>query len=278
MSHLEFEQLAVGQALGALEPDDEQRFAAHLQGCSFCQRDLLELHATVQELAVLAPVTASPRSLHATLRSRIGLHPSRGLRRQRPRRRRAVARRVLAALLAAFIVGLIFWNTGLRIQTALDQRRLSGFENAVTTLNATDSQITRLRPGAGMPSEARATAATRPDGTSGVFVVDGLPQLPAERSYQLWAVPPEATSTEAVPGPRISSAGTVSAVPFDFTGRLPDRSQRTGDSPAPTPDGSAPDGSAPDDAAPGYLYLVTVEPQDGSDAPTLPPVLVSAAT
>ena len=37
-SHERFEELAVGHALAALEPEDEQTFLLHLRGCAACER------------------------------------------------------------------------------------------------------------------------------------------------------------------------------------------------------------------------------------------------
>ena len=36
-SHQDWEEIAAGHALGALEPDDEQRFEAHLRTCAECR-------------------------------------------------------------------------------------------------------------------------------------------------------------------------------------------------------------------------------------------------
>ena len=36
--HERFEELAAGHALGALEPEDEQAFLAHVPACARCER------------------------------------------------------------------------------------------------------------------------------------------------------------------------------------------------------------------------------------------------
>ena len=51
MSHSEFEELAAGYVLGALEPDDEHDFRRHLDGCAICEASVRELEAVVGELA-----------------------------------------------------------------------------------------------------------------------------------------------------------------------------------------------------------------------------------
>ena len=47
MSHSEFEELAAGYVLGALEPDDEHAFQQHLGGCPVCEANVRELEAVV---------------------------------------------------------------------------------------------------------------------------------------------------------------------------------------------------------------------------------------
>ena len=58
-SHQDWEEIAAGHALGALEPDDEQRFEAHLRTCAECRQVLLDTEAVMAELA-LAPEQATP--------------------------------------------------------------------------------------------------------------------------------------------------------------------------------------------------------------------------
>ena len=50
-SHQEWEEIAAGHALGALEPDDEQRFEAHLRTCAECRQVIADTEAVMAELA-----------------------------------------------------------------------------------------------------------------------------------------------------------------------------------------------------------------------------------
>ena len=61
MSHSEYEELAAGYVLGALEPDDEHVFQQHLGGCPVCEANVRELEAVVGELAYAAPPRSGPR-------------------------------------------------------------------------------------------------------------------------------------------------------------------------------------------------------------------------
>src|SRR4029453_4399809 len=71
MSHSEFEELAAGYVLGALEPDDEHAFQRHLEGCPTCQANLRELEAVVGELAYTVPPVDPPDTVWAGIRRQI---------------------------------------------------------------------------------------------------------------------------------------------------------------------------------------------------------------
>lgn len=58
-THVEWDELAVGWALRALEPDDEDRFSVHLYGCQRCQVSVQDsgrvLAAVVEQLPLQSP-------------------------------------------------------------------------------------------------------------------------------------------------------------------------------------------------------------------------------
>jgi anti-sigma factor RsiW len=72
MSHAEYEQLAAGYVLGALEPDDEHRFQRHLEGCTVCEASVRELEEVAGALAYAAPPVEPPAALRASIRQEIG--------------------------------------------------------------------------------------------------------------------------------------------------------------------------------------------------------------
>jgi anti-sigma-K factor RskA len=61
--HGEWDALAVGWALSALEPHDEARFAAHLPTCQRCTSTVRETLRTVSDLAYAVPDDAPPPGL-----------------------------------------------------------------------------------------------------------------------------------------------------------------------------------------------------------------------
>lgn len=73
--HEEFEGLAVGQALHALEPGDEQRLAAHLISCPRCARTVVDAAALGAALASTLDPVAPPPGLRARLLAAAGDDP-----------------------------------------------------------------------------------------------------------------------------------------------------------------------------------------------------------
>jgi anti-sigma-K factor RskA len=70
-SHSDWDEIAAGHALGALEPDDEQRFEAHLRTCADCRQVLLDTEVVMAELAVAPDPVAPPPELKIRLMAAI---------------------------------------------------------------------------------------------------------------------------------------------------------------------------------------------------------------
>jgi hypothetical protein len=138
--HRQFDELAVGWALHALEPEDEAAFAAHLSGCARCAATVAETSEVMAALATDLPQAGPSPDLRHRLRAAVeetqqlplaGPAPApvppatHGQRRPAPAPRLSVEagsgwRRVLptglvAAAIAA-IVGLGLWNVVLSSQ------------------------------------------------------------------------------------------------------------------------------------------------------------------
>jgi len=65
--HVRWEELAVGYALHALEPADEQAFVRHLAGCGMCERTVAETDGVMTQLAFAAEVETPPDSLRLSI-------------------------------------------------------------------------------------------------------------------------------------------------------------------------------------------------------------------
>jgi anti-sigma-K factor RskA len=189
MNHSEYEELAAGYVLGALEPDDEHVFQRHLGGCSACEANVRELEAVAGQLAFAVPPIEPPDTLWAGIRREIRSDAA------RPGLLAAVrgrGTRVLGGLAAAaaliLVVALSLWNLNLREQNATYRERVAALEQATRLVNEPNASLVALDDAPG-PEGARATviASTRDD--RGVLVVENLPPLQQGRVYELWGVP-----------------------------------------------------------------------------------------
>jgi hypothetical protein len=118
--HAPFDELAVGWALHALEPEDEALFARHLPGCPRCAETVAEtrevMGAMAADLPQAAPSEALRSRLHAAVAETEQVHRPPvapvapvPLPRPAPARRRALAAALVAATVGV-IAGLGIWN------------------------------------------------------------------------------------------------------------------------------------------------------------------------
>ena len=149
--------------LGKLEPEEAERFEAHLDGCADCRRHLEELGGLPALLAQAAPATPVPEA---------------GVAEAPVPDRRAWWRRrwVLVAVAAALVVALA-------VPGALLVFGGGGGEVTRLTLVAAEGaqgrgQVTITRTSAGRSFDVR---------------IEGLDSPPAGSLYELWAVSPQDT-------------------------------------------------------------------------------------
>ena len=69
--HEEFDQLAVGWALHALEPEDEAVFVRHLTGCARCARTVAETEEVMAAMATDLPLAEPSEGLRSRLRAAV---------------------------------------------------------------------------------------------------------------------------------------------------------------------------------------------------------------
>jgi anti-sigma-K factor RskA len=255
MSHSEFEELAAGYVLGALEPDDEHVFQQHLGGCPVCEANVRELEAVVGELAYAAPPVDPPDTLWAGIWREI--RPEAARRTALPAAPGAPAgtvgrrQRLLAALAAAaaivLVVVLSLWNLNLRDQNVVYRDRLAALERATQLANDPTASLVTLEDQPGTTgAQATVIASSRQD--RGVLLVQNLPPLQRNRVYELWGVPAGdiAKAEKALVFVPLRRQGTQ-ALQFEVP------------------------------IQPGTAFAITEEPgPDGSDKPTSAPLLVGA--
>ncbi len=195
MSHSEFEELAAGYVLGALEPDDEHNFQRHLGGCATCEANVRELEAGVGELAYAAPPVDPPDTLGAGIRREI--HPEAARLAAAPgtaprRGAGGLGRRLLPGLAAAaailMVVALSVWNLSLRDENAAIRDRVAALERATQLANDPNASLVTMDDVPG-PEGAQATVVASSRQDRGVLLIESLPPLARDRVYELWGVP-----------------------------------------------------------------------------------------
>jgi anti-sigma-K factor RskA len=206
-------QDAAPYVLGALEPAEARAFARHLEGCASCREEVAALAPVLDALPSSVPAQRVPRALRRRVLRAVREEPK-AVERGRPRRVRPAAATPRAGWLAL----------GAAVAAALVlQLAVGRSQDRVITASVGQARL-------------------RVAGGHGELVVEHLPPLPPDRTYELWLVGPGAA-------PRPSTL-------FAVTAR----------------------GTA-DVGVPGELgrvrgLLVTVEPRGGSLAPTRRPVIV----
>jgi anti-sigma-K factor RskA len=197
MNHSEYEQLAAGYVLGALEPDDEHVFQRHLGGCSQCEANVRDLEEVVGTLAYAAPPVDPPETLWASIQReirpeqrRVQPQPQPQPRTVRPRRWAPLVARLAAAAAIVAVAALSVWNLNLRDENAGYRDRVAALEQATRLLNERDTAKVTLE---GSAAEAQATVLAAEAQDRGVLVVENLPPLQRGKVYELWGIPDRGT-------------------------------------------------------------------------------------
>ena len=260
--HQAFDELAVGWALHALEPEDEAVFAVHLPGCARCAATVAETTEMMGSMARDLPPAEPSEDLRTRLRAAVETAeqlpaPARAAApaenppesdpvpaprpADRPGWRRALPASLVTAAVAA-IVGLGLWNVFLTSSQERMQETVAAQEEVMAVL-LTPGRTT-VAPLQQVGDEGRTVATVVARGDELQVVTDGLSVNDAdETTYVVWGM------GEGAPVP----LGT-----FDVP-----RSQidvRTVGSPATDLDGFA-------------LYGISLEP--GQEAPSEPTVVVA---
>jgi anti-sigma-K factor RskA len=185
--------------LGALEPDEARAFVRHLDQCAVCRDEVASLAPVLDALPASAPAHPVPGALRRRVRRAVRAEP------------KQIRRRPLAPRTGWLALGLAV------AAAVIVQLGSAGSNERV--IHATRGQ-----------------AELRVAGSHGELVVDRLPSLPADRTYEVWLV---SRRGHAAP-----------STLFGVTAR-----------------GTA-DLAVPDDLHGTTRLLVTVEPRGGSLVPT----------
>ena len=238
-------------ALGLFQGDELATLEKHLQECPVCRLELEKLRGDMALLALASAGPAPPQRARQRLLAAVA---------KEPRVRREAARRawwmpvpwVVAGAMA--LLTIIFWSdkkdlqrqvASLRDESAQQAAELTRAKDVVSTLTATDALRVTL-VAAKTPPQPQGKAIYVRDRSSLIFIASNMPKLPPNKAYELWLLP-----TQGAPIP----AGV-------FT---PDaRGSATVINP-PLPAGVQ-----------AKAFAITIEPEAGSSAPTMPIAMVGS--
>ncbi len=200
--HDEYESLAVGWALHALEPAEESGFADHLATCERCQQAVQESEQALGELAYDVPLIDPPPGLLHRIHEATGATRAEPEADERPRAalvvsladRRRVLRWGAPAMAAALaLIALLGWNIVLHNRVA-QERQLAAQRQQVIHELANSNLRASLRDPGGRP-----VGYVLQQGSEVKVVADGLrPNDPGRTTYVLWALPGSNSTPRAV--------------------------------------------------------------------------------
>jgi anti-sigma-K factor RskA len=238
-------------ALGTLEGDDWVAVEAHLRDCPACQSELDRLRGDVALLAFSAAGARPPARSRERLLSNLAKEARRAP--VRPAQKRAwwtaLQWATAAAVLSVFFF-LIRQNDALRQRvnrlesgSASQQQQLVQARQLITALSVPDADHFVLVAGQAPPQPQGRAVYLAKSGTL-VFLASNMLALPPEKTYELWLIPVSGAPIPAgVFRPNAEGSGSVVGPPL----------------------------------APGIqakTFAITVEPKEGSQAPTSQPIMV----
>jgi len=249
--HEQFAEDLALHALGGLEGEERVALEKHLKGCAGCRGELERLRGDMALMALSTAGPMPPRRARQRLLEAVA---------REPREVTAPARRgwwTLVPWVAAVAFGLglvVLWLqnsdlqqriAGLQSASAQQSAELQRAREVVSTLTATDAMRVTL-VAAKTPPQPEGKAIYVRDRSSLIFLASNFQALPAQKAYELWLIP---TNGAAIP------AGVFK----------------------PDAHGSATVINPPLPAGVGAkAFAITIEPESGSTAPTMPIVMMGA--
>jgi len=207
----ELQERAMLYAAGALDEPERTEYSRHLQedDCAVCIAEVLESEAAAQSLAMMLPTQTPSASVKQRLLERVeATRATRPEERPRPfpepRRTASAWGGWLAAAAALAVAGVLLGlNLGLRQEVKSLNAQIMQLESRVSAQNTllvmATSPRTKVVNLAGLKTpQARGRIFVDEGARLWRFYVEDLPTAPANRAYQLWAVPDGAKPVSAV--------------------------------------------------------------------------------
>jgi anti-sigma-K factor RskA len=249
--HEQFAEDLALHALGVLQGDERVALEKHLEGCAACRLELERLRGDMALMALSTAGPTPPRRARQRLLEAVGREPRRA---EAPPRRGwwTLVPWVAAAALAIGLIALWLQNSdlerriaSLQNESAQQLTELQRAREVVSTLTATDAMRVTL-VAAKTPPQPQGKAIYVRDRSSLIFLASNLQSLPAQKAYELWLIP---TSGAPIPAGVFKPDAHGSATVIN----------------PPLPPGVQ-----------AKAFAITVEPEGGSSAPTLPIVMIGA--
>jgi len=247
--HEQFAEDLALYALGALQGEERVALEKHLEGCAGCRRELEQLRGDMALMALSTAGPVPPRRARQRLIEAVAREP----RRAAVRAKRSWWMVVPWVAAGALAVGLgALWGqnsdlqqriAGLESQATQQTAELQRAREVVSTLTATDAMRVTL-VAAKTPPQPQGKAIYVRDRSSLIFLASNLQALPPQKAYELWLIP---TSGAPIPAGVFKPDAHGSATVIN----------------PPLPAGVQ-----------AKAFAITVEPESGSSAPTLPVVMV----
>ena len=205
----ELQERALLYAAGALDEPERTEYSRHLEedDCVVCKTEVLESEAAAQSLAMMLPLQTPSESVKQRLLERA--EATRTAQRPRPadeRRGWGFSWAGWLAAAAALVLAAVFLNLnlGLRQEVQTLNAQIAQLESQLSVQKAQfvlmTSPRTKIITLAGLNSTPQARGRIFWDEQARLwrFYVEGLPTAPANRDYQLWAVPAGAKPLSAI--------------------------------------------------------------------------------
>ncbi len=267
MEHQEYQELLALHALDALDASEQRSLEEHLETCSPCRVELIEL----RDAAALLAHATTPAAPRDEVRARIlneartefrgGQPAARTSAKVVPLRPSAAAspwpnllRLAAAIAFVALLIGVfVFWRRDVRSRREIAQlsRQLNQQDNelvreremlarqreALTLLNSPAAKKMELA-GTQTAKNARATFVYDRETGRAMLITEGLPAPPADMAYELWFIP---KGHSPMPGKMFTVDAAGHAMMSDHV---------------------------PPEARENSIIAITLEPKSGSAAPT----------
>jgi anti-sigma-K factor RskA len=180
--------------LGALEPEEQNAVDSHLDACVECRALVGDARRVVELLAWTPDQRTPPPDLERKVLRRVEqLQRTERAARSSPPRGRSRRwglgwlwpRNGLIAAGLALLLLLVVWNVRLQQQVSALAEQAEKRQQLDQILGGLGVHVATLEPQPAAP-QAWGSMVINPTGADGYLIVNGLPQLPRDKMYQLW--------------------------------------------------------------------------------------------